>query len=438
MKISIFGLGYVGTVSAGCLAKDGHEIVGVDPNPTKVELVNAGKSPIVEDQIGELLDNAVARGALRATCDPAEAVNSTDVSFICVGTPSRKNGSLNLEYVENVSREIGEAIGSKATRHGVVVRSTMLPGSMKDTVLPILVAASGKKAGVDFDFCNNPEFLREGSAVFDYYNPPKTVIGELGPGDGQFLVELYEQLTAPLIVTSIENAEMVKYVDNVWHALKVGFGNEIGSLCRALGLDGQEVMDIFCQDTKLNLSPYYLRPGFAYGGSCLPKDLRALTYRASRLDVDVPILDSIERSNRRQIERGLEMVLDSGVKKVGFLGFSFKSGTDDMRESPVVELIEQLLGKGFDLRIYDEFVNIAKIVGANRDYILNRVPHISGIMVDSVDAVLDHADLIVVGNGSAEFNGIVSRLGPNQQVIDLVGMSKPDGRDDRYTGIGWI
>ena len=437
MKISVFGLGYVGAVSAGCLAKDGHTVIGVDPNAAKVNLINEGRSPIVEEKIGDILAAAVADGRIKATSDPDFAVRETEISLVCVGTPSQANGSLDLKYVKAVCKEIGSAIAGKSERHTVVMRSTMLPGSMRETVIPTLEETSGKKAGVDFGVCNNPEFLREGTAVFDYYNPPKTVIGELEPSGGDLVASIYKELDAPLVRTNVNTAEMVKYVDNVWHALKVGFANEIGNLSKQLELDGQEVMRIFCQDEKLNLSSYYLRPGFAFGGSCLPKDLRALTYKASRLDVDVPILKSILASNDRQIQRGFEMIQESGSKKVGVLGFSFKSGTDDLRESPIVELIERLIGKGFDIRIYDKFVNIARLVGANRDYILNHVPHIARIMVQDIDKILRESDIIVIGNGSPEFTDIVSKLKSHQRVIDLVGIAKPANPTKQYTGIGW-
>lgn len=437
MKISVFGLGYVGAVSSGCLAKDGHTVIGVDPNEAKVAMINAGHSPIVEDEIGDILAAGVANGKIRATSDPAIAVEESDVSLICVGTPSQANGSLDLRYVKGVCAQIGAAIGRKDERHTVVMRSTMLPGSMRETVIPTLEEASGKKAGVDFGVCNNPEFLREGTAVYDYFHPPKTVIGELDSRDGDLMVEIYKGMDAPLIRTDVNTAEMVKYVDNVWHALKVGFANEIGNLSGELQLDGQEVMRIFCQDQKLNLSPYYLRPGFAFGGSCLPKDLRALTYKASRLDVDVPILNSILTSNERQLQRGIDMIHASGSKKVGVLGFSFKSGTDDLRESPIVEMIERLIGKGYELSIYDEFVNVARLVGANKDYILNHVPHIAKIMVQGVEDILNEAEVIVIGNGSAEFKDIMSRLKPHQRVIDLVGIAKPDKATKQYVGIGW-
>lgn len=438
MKISIFGMGYVGAVSAGCLAQDGHEVVGVDPNRTKVELVNQGTTPIVEKDIGEMIAAAVKQGRLRATTDVAEAVKATDISLICVGTPSQLNGNLDLSYVRRVCEEIGQALRDKSGFHVVVARSTMLPGSMRQVVIPTLEAASGKKAGVDFGVCNNPEFLREGTAVFDYYNPPKTVIGETDVGAGDVLAKLYEGMKAPLIRTSIETAEMVKYTDNVWHALKVGFANEIGNLCKSLNIDSHQVMEIFCQDTKLNLSPYYLKPGFAFGGSCLPKDVRALTYKGKSLDVSLPILNAILPSNELQVQKAVDMVMAKGKRRIGVLGFSFKAGTDDLRESPVVEVIERLLGKGYELCIFDRNVNIAALTGANRDYILNHIPHISRIMSDSIDKVMDFAEVIVVGNGAAEFREAVAKAHETQVVIDLVRVAGDRRSDEaRYDGICW-
>jgi len=437
MRISVYGLGYVGAVSVGCLAKDGHRVIGVDPNPTKVDLINAGQSPIIEAEIGDIIATSAAGRLLTATTDPAAAVRDTDLSLVCVGTPSNTNGSLDLRYVRAVCRDIGAALATKTDRHTVVIRSTMLPGSMREIVIPLLEEHSGKRAGTDFGVCNNPEFLREGTAVYDYYHPPKTVIGELAPSDGDLLGTLYGSLEAPLIRVPVDIAEMVKYVDNAWHALKVGFANEIGNLCKEMHLDGQQVMSIFCQDQKLNLSSYYLRPGFAFGGSCLPKDLRALIYKAGRLDLNVPILNSILPSNAVQIQRGFDMVHDKGSKRVGVLGFSFKAGTDDLRESPIVELIERLLGKGFDVRVYEKNVNVARLMGANREYILNHVPNIANIMVGAVAEVLASADTIVVGNGSEEFRNVVSLLKPNQHVIDFVGVAKPPEPSNQYDGIGW-
>ena len=437
MRISIFGLGYVGAVSAGCLAQDGHEVIGVDPMTTKVELMNKGQSPIIEQDIGEILAKVVQAGKLRATDDVESSVRDTDVSFVCVGTPSQANGSLELKYIRRVCEQIGSVLKDKDAFHTVVIRSTILPGTMANIVIPTLAEFSGKEPGKDFAVCNNPEFLREGTAVYDYYNPPKTVIGELVPGNGDAVVEIYKDLDAPLIRTSTHAAEMVKYVDNVWHALKIGFANEIGNICKVHGIDGHEVMDIFCQDRKLNISSYYLKPGFAFGGSCLPKDVRALVYNARANDVDVPILGGVLPSNEMQIGKGLKMVMNTGARKVGILGFSFKAGTDDLRESPMIEVIERLLGKGYDLKLYDKNVHLASLVGANKEFILNRIPHISALMVETVDEVLDHAETVVIGNGAPEFKEVPARLRADQTLVDLVRIvDKPEG-PGKYEGICW-
>ncbi len=437
MRICVLGLGYVGAVSAACLSQEGHEVIGVDPEPAKVDLINAGKSPIIEKDVGSIIEKQVAAGRLAATTDVAAAVGQADLSIVCVGTPSRANGDIELKFVRRVCEQIGAALRHHQGAPAVVFRSTMLPGTMRNVVIPALEASSGRRAGVEFGVCINPEFLREGSAVHDYYNPPKTVIGELNRASGDLLATLYARITAPLIRTDVETAEMVKYADNAWHALKVGFANEIGNLCKGVEVDSHRVMDIFCQDTKLNLSPYYLKPGYAFGGSCLPKDLRALLYKAKTLDVAVPILSAILPSNEQQLERGVRAVIEMGSKKVGILGFSFKAGTDDLRESPVVDLTERLIGKGYDLRIYDRNVNLARIHGANRDYILNHIPHISRLMVSSIDEVLDHARTIVIGNSAAEFRDVPRRLGDGQSIIDLVRVTDSRSVNGVYEGICW-
>ncbi|HEY9531035.1 MAG TPA: UDP-glucose/GDP-mannose dehydrogenase family protein [Burkholderiales bacterium] len=437
MKISVLGLGYVGAVSAGCLARDGHEVIGVDPERTKVDLINAGKTPIIEKDIGQIIAEQVAAGRLRASTEVGEAVRQTDMTYVCVGTPSQPNGGIDLRYVRRVCEQIGRTL---ATHHGapvIVMRSTMLPGTMREVVLPTLEKFSNKRAGEEFGVCINPEFLREGTAVHDYYHPPKTVIGEVNRASGDLLAAVYARMPGPLIRTDIETAEMVKYADNTWHALKVGYANEIGHLCKALGVDAHKVMDIFCQDHKLNLSPYYLKPGFAFGGSCLPKDVRALLYRAKTLDVHLPIVSSILPSNQMQIERGVQAVVDKGHRRVGILGFSFKAGTDDLRESPMVELTERLIGKGYDLRVYDRNVHLAAIHGANRDYILNRIPHISRLMVSTIDEVLAHAQTIVIGNASPEFADVPSRVGEGQTIIDFVRVCDSRTILGVYEGICW-
>jgi GDP-mannose 6-dehydrogenase len=438
MKICILGLGYVGVVSAACLAKAGHEVVGVDTEPVKVELINSGHSPIVERDVGPMLKEQVAAGRLSATSDIADGTAAAcDLYFVCVGTPSRPNGGIDLSHVRRVCEQIGGVLKQHPGAPVVVMRSTMLPGSMREVVIPALEAASGKRAGADFGVCINPEFLREGTAVADFHQPPKTVIGELGQPSGDVLASLYADTPGPLIRTDIETAEMVKYVDNAWHALKVGFANEIGNFSKGLGVDGHRVMDIFCQDTKLNIAPTYLKPGFAFGGSCLPKDLRAMLHKMRALDLSLPILGAILPSNQLQIERGLQAVIDRGHKRVGILGLSFKAGTDDLRESPVVELAERLVGKGYDLRIYDRSVSIASIRGANRDYILNHIPHISRLMVSSIDDVLNHARVIVIGNGAPEFADVPKRLEFGQAIVDFVRIRDARSISGVYEGLCW-
>ena len=436
MDVSIFGLGYVGAVSAACLATDGHNVIGVDPNQTKVDLINSGQTPIIEAEIGDMIASAVQSGRLSATTEVRKAVLTSDLSLICVGTPSQLNGNLDLSFVRRVCEQIGEGLREKNSYHVVVARSTMLPGSMRGVVIPTLESSSGKTAGVDFGVCNNPEFLREGTAVWDYYHPPKTVIGETDASAGEALISLYAGIDAPTIRTSVEIAEMVKYADNNWHAVKVAFANEIGVIAKAVGIDGRKVMDIFCQDTKLNLSAYYMRPGFAFGGSCLPKDVRALTYKARDLDLDVPLLNAILPSNQRQVERAIKMITGQGKRKIGVLGFAFKAGTDDLRESPMVDVIEYLIGKGYDLRLYDSNVSMAALTGANRDYILNHIPHISRLMVDTVQEVMEFAETVVVGNGAAEFRAAVADRNDTQVVIDL-GHVADHASNDSYDGICW-
>ena len=437
MRLSVFGLGYVGCVSAACFADDGNVVVGVDVNPTKVEIINSGKTPIIEEGINELIGTVVAAGRLVATTDSTRAVHDSDLSLICVGTPSNQNGSLHLRHVEQVCREIGAALKTKSQRHIVVIRSTMLPGTIQNTVIPALEEASGKKAGTGFGICINPEFLREGSSLKDFHNPPFTLIGADDEETIAAVRGLYEKINAPVFVTSLKTAEMVKYVCNCFHALKVSFANEIGNICKALEIDSHEVMHVFCQDTKLNLSPYYLKPGFAFGGSCLPKDLRAINYKAKELDVEVPVLSAILPSNRLQVERAVEMVRQSGKSRVGVLGFSFKAGTDDLRESPMVTLIETLIGKGFHLAIYDRDVSLARLVGANKEYIEREIPHISKLMRDTIDAVLSDSEIIIIGNQAEEFRNVTERLRPNQQLIDLVRLFDGRSSSENYQGICW-
>lgn len=436
MKISIFGLGYVGCVSAACFAKDGHEVIGVDVSTTKVEIISRGGSPIVEPGIAELIAQATDAGSLKATTNSASAIADSEVSLICVGTPSNANGSLDLRYVRRVCEEIGDSLKTKQDRHVVVIRSTMLPGTIESVVIPALEQTSGKKAQRDFGVCINPEFLREGTSLKDFYSPPFTLIGADDPHTAEIVSKLYAGIEARLFLTPVKTAEMVKYVCNCFHALKVTFANEVGNICKALEIDSHEVMDVFCQDTKLNLSPYYLKPGFAFGGSCLPKDLRAMNYKAKELDVEVPLMAAILPSNRRQVETAIEMVVKTGRKRVGVLGFSFKAGTDDLRESPMVTLIETLIGKGYQLSIYDRDVSLARLAGANKEYIEREIPHISQLMRSSIDDVLADADVVVVGNKAVEFLQVENRIKDDQVLIDLVRLFDRSS-DGSYQGICW-
>ncbi|MDX2028054.1 MAG: nucleotide sugar dehydrogenase [Alphaproteobacteria bacterium] len=437
MKLSVFGLGYVGSVSAACFADMGHSVIGVDPNHEKVDCINAGVSPIVEPGLDALMAWNVGQGRLAATTSAEEAILKSDISFICVGTPSRNGGSFDFQYLGRACHEIAAPLAQKNSFHVTVVRSTVLPGTLKQLVLPALEFQSGKKAGEDFGLCHNPEFMREGSAIEDFRNPPKTVISASDERSADALEELYRSLPGPIIRCPMEVGEMVKYADNAWHASKVAFANEIGRFCKAAGVDSHEVMRIFCQDTKLNLSPYYLKPGFAFGGSCLPKDLRALTSQAQKMDIPMPLLDSVMASNNAQIELGIDMIRAAGKKSVGILGFSFKAGTDDMRESPIIRVIERLLVLGFDVKIYDRNVRLDKITGANRNYIEKALPQIESIMATSIEEVLAHADVIVIGNNAPEFATIVNWLRPEQQVIDFVRIKPIEQAHDNYSGICW-
>jgi GDP-mannose 6-dehydrogenase len=438
MKVSVFGLGYVGSVSAGSFAADGHEVVGVDVNADKVAAVNAGRSPIVEPGLDDLLAQGASEGRLRATLDTADAVQSSEVSLLCVGTPSRKNGSLDLTYLERVSEQIGTALRDKPSYHVVVVRSTVLPGTTHAVVIPALERTSGKKYGDGFGVSVNPEFLREGTALKDFRKPPLTLVGHNHAADASGTIALYQAIDAPLVSTSIRVAEMIKYTSNTWHALKVCFANEIGTLCKQLDIDSHDVMDVFCRDEKLNLSPYYLKPGFAFGGSCLPKDVRALQYRAKEVDVDLPVISSILPSNRLQIQHAFDQVMETGRQRIGLLGFSFKAGTDDLRESPIVILAEALLGKGRTLCIYDKNVSLARLVGANKEYIERQIPHLSSLLSTSIDDVVQKSEVIVVGNQSPEFAEALTRTKPGQIVIDLVRLPI-DGSKIKadYRGICW-
>src|SRR5262245_11454446 len=437
-RVAVFGLGYVGTVSAACLASRGSTVIGVDVSPDKVAMVTEGRTPVVEERIGELIAEQVRSGRLTATSDAAAAVAATDMALVCVGTPSTPSGSLLTAYLEQVAEQIGAALVGRKDRYTVVIRSTMLPTTCEEIVVPRLEAASGLCAGADFGLAVNPEFLREGSSVRDFFDPPKTVIGEIDEASGDAVARLYEGLPGPVYRVPLGVAEMIKYADNSFHALKAGFANEMGAVCKALGLDSHAVMDIVTADTKLNISPAYLRPGYAFGGSCLPKDLRALVHRARRADVAIPILESILPSNESQIDRVFRTVEATGKRRVGLLGLSFKPGTDDLRESPMVALAERLLGRGFELMIYDPQVAVSRLLGANRAYVDQRIPHLSQLMAGSARAVVAHAEVVVVGAADADALAEL-RQADGRIIVDLVRFagSKAYEGDERYIGVGW-
>lgn len=439
LRLSVFGLGYVGCVSAACLAARGHAVLGVDANPQKTAFIRDGRSPIVEERIGELIADVVASGALQVSADPVRAVHDSDITVVCVGTPSGAGGSLSTEYLERASEQIGAALATKDGWHVVVYRSTMVPGTCAELLIPLLERTSGKTVGVDFGVCLNPEFLREGTSVRDFLDPPKTVVGESDPRSGSMVMSLYEGLPGPRFRVPIAVAEMTKYVDNSFHALKVTFANEIGAVCAAVELDAHAVMDVFLADTKLNISSAYLRPGFSFGGSCLPKDVRALTHTARRHDVDVPMLSNLLVSNETHLRRTVELITSFHRRRIGIFGLSFKAGTDDLRESPLVELAERLSGKGYDVLIFDPNVALSRLVGANRDYLDERLPHISELLTDDAATVLAHADVCVVGSTDPEVLAAIAGAGAEQIVVDLVRL--PDALERRgvptYAGIAW-
>jgi len=439
LSVSIFGLGYVGSVSAACFASMGHKVIGVDVSRAKVEMMDSGRTPIIEARMSEMVAEAHKAGLLRATTDAMAAVLNSEVSFVCVGTPSLKNGKLDLSHIEHVAREIGAAVRQKKSPHVFVLRSTVLAGTTETVVLPSLERESGKKCGQDFTVCYNPEFMREGSAVADFLNPPYTI---LGASDTQHLAplrELYKSTPGTLYETTIPVAEMVKYFSNCYHALKVGFVNEMGTMCKHLGVDAHAVTKIFTSDTKLNISSAYLFPGFAFGGSCLPKDLRAITYKAKELDLKLPLLESLMPSNAAHVDRAVEMVMSTGKKKIAQLGLSFKAGTDDLRESPQVQLIKRLMGEGLEVKVWDEDVSMGRLAGANRQYIEEVIPHIGSVLSADLESVLRTAEVVILGNKSASKDRLAKYLRPEQIVIDLIHLDKtrrPEGAQT-YEGICW-
>ena len=438
LSISVFGMGYVGSVSAACFAHVGHKVTGVDVSPAKVEMMAAGRSPIIEARMSELVEEGHRSGMLRATTDAAEAVRNSEISFVCVGTPSLRSGKLDLGYVERVVHEIGIALQKKNSYHVIVLRSTVLPGTTESLVIPTLEKASGRRAGIDFAVCYNPEFMREGSAVADFLQPPYTVLGAQDPKHLILARQLYSTISSPVFETSIAVAEMVKYVCNAFHAVKIGFANEVGSLCKSLGVDAEAVTKIYTADTKLNISPAYLSPGFAFGGSCLPKDLRALGHRAKELDLALPLLESVLPSNAQHIDRAVEAVLRTNKRKIAFLGLSFKPGTDDLRESPQVQMIKRLLGEGCQVRVWDRDVSLGRLAGSNRQYIEEVIPHIGSLLSADVEDVVRSGEVVVIAT-KVDKDQLSRCLARDQIVIDLINLasaSRPASAAS-YQGICW-
>jgi GDP-mannose 6-dehydrogenase len=438
-SISVFGLGYVGTVTAACLAHMGHNVIGVDLTPSKVEAMEAGRSPLVEPRVGTLIAEAHAAQRLHATSDSEEAVLNSDISFLCVGTPSLRNGKLDLGHIEPVCRDIGKVIKKKNAFHLVVLRSTVLPGTAETIVIPALEQSSGKKMGTDFGVCVNPEFMREGTAVADFLEPAMTIIGAADAYHSGLLREIYKWAPGRIFETSFRSAEMTKYVCNAWHAVKVSFANEVGTLAKELGVDAESVVEIFTADTKLNISPTYLKPGFAFGGSCLPKDVRALNYRAKELDLNLPLFQAIMPSNDEHLERAIEMILNTGKRKIALLGLSFKAATDDLRESPQVQLAKRLLGEGRNLKIWDDNVSLGHLIGSNRQYIEEVIPHIGSLLCQDLKTAVGQAEVVVIGTRGIDRTTLGNLIQPGQVVIDLVNLEKArriDGNGS-YEGICW-
>lgn len=438
MRISVFGIGYVGAVTSACLCDTGHSVIAADKDPVRVNCLNEGRAPIIETDLEELIQKHSEAGSLTATLDIKQAILDTDISLICVGTPSNEDGSLDLRFVKAVCAEIGEVLKEKDTYHTVVIRSTMVPGTAMDVCLPLLEMASGKKAGKDFGFGNNPEFLRESSAIFDYYNPPKIVVGGIDEKSADTIMSLYDGIDAPRVKTDINIAEGVKYADNAWHAMKVGFANEMGNILSDCGVDSHKVMDIFCMDEKLNISTAYLKPGFAFGGSCLPKDVRAIRAKGHEKGLETPLFDALLEANKNQVTRAYNKIKASGAKHIGMLGLSFKAGTDDLRESPLVTLADQLLHEGYTISIYDPNVFASsRNGGANQDYINNVIGHISTNLIETPDA-MNTADILIIGNNNPDFSKIIQSVeNDNTPVLDLVRLDKELEQREGYHGICW-
>jgi len=438
-KVSVFGLGYVGSVTAACLASQGHSVIGVDLSSAKVELLQKGRSPIVEPRMADLVAECHAASRLRATTDSAAAVLETDISFLCVGTPSLRSGKLDLGHIEPVCRNIAETLKKKNSFHLIVLRSTVLPGTAESIVIPTLESVSKKRLGTDFGVCVNPEFMREGTAVADFMEPSMTIIGAVDQKHSALLRELYAWAPGRIFETSFRSAEMVKYVCNAWHALKVTFANEVGAMAKEMGVDVESVVEIFCADTKLNISSSYLKPGFVFGGSCLPKDVRAFNYRAKELDLKLPLFESIVPSNDEHFRRAVEIVLQTGKKKIALLGLSFKAATDDLRESPQVQLVKLLLGEGCKVTIWDDNVSLGRLIGSNREYIEHAIPHIGSLLCNDLGEALQQAEVVVIGTRGIQRGELQKHLRPDHCVVDLVNLEKSRRpvANERYEGICW-
>lgn len=435
MNISIFGLGYVGCVSLGCLAKNGHQLIGVDKNPTKVRQINSGLATIIEKDIDAIIAEQHTAGRIRATTKSCEAVLETEISIVAVGTPSTENGHLNLQYIFNVAEEIGQALREKNAFHIIAIRSTVMPGTC-DKFAGIVEEVSGKKRNVDFAMVDNPEFLREGTSIHDYYHPPLTLIGSDNLEAAEKIADLYRQLPADIVITELRVAEIMKFINNSFHALKISFANEVGNICSELQIDSHEVMKVFCMDRQLNISPYYFKPGFAYGGSCLPKDLKGLQTLAHDLYMDTPVIESIGKTNDIQVQRAIKMVYKHWNKKLGFLGLSFKAGTDDLRNSPAVVVIETLLGKGCDIMIHDSNINLSLLTGTNKEYIDAHIPHLASLLVDDPKHLIDQCDVIVINTKEPAFIELVKNV-EDKQIIDFVRLDESLLSKNNYQGINW-
>jgi GDP-mannose 6-dehydrogenase len=437
IRLSIFGLGYVGCVSAACLAREGHQVIGVDINQEKLDTIKAGKSPILETGLDQLINDAVSAGRLRAITDPVEAVNASDISLICIGTPGNHDGSIDLSHLLRVCEQIGSALRQKRSGHIVVVRSTVLPGTVDTVLVPLLERQSGRKMGRELGVCVNPEFMREGNSISDFYSPPFTLIGTSDNQVSAAVSGLYSTIEAPVIIVPAKTAEMIKYACNSFHALKVSFANEIGNICKELRVDGYEVMEILCRDTKLNISSKYLRPGFSFGGSCLPKDLRAIVHEAQKLSLEAPVLSATLHSNQLQIDRAVKMILNTGKKRAGLLGLSFKSGTDDLRGSPAIILIQRLREHGFEVAIYDPAVSLQRLIGTNKEYLERKLPDLAHLMRASVNELLEGAEVVIIANDNDKFRAVETNLREEQVVIDLAGLFRDKVSGGSYQGICW-